>query len=764
MWGSRRVPNEIVLPHNWTPREYQVPAWNALMGNPSEGIPGVKRADLVWHRRAGKDDFAINFTAASAMQRVGTYWHMLPFYKQGRQVIWDGITGDATPRRFRDAFPPEIIEKERDDEMCRWLRNGSLWRVVGADNVNALMGTNPIGIVFSEFSLMDPDVLTYLAPILAQNGGWAVFIYTPRGKNHAYRLHQNAMLSMAKGSTRWFSQTLTVEDTHAIGAEEIEEERKDKDPAIFNQEYFCVPPGALVACARGLMPIERVVIGDKVLTHTGRWRPVLETTARECVGDLVEITTFGQMTGRPLRVTADHRVRVLDPTTQRYSWKPAGDVKSGEFCVAPRPRLGIAVVPEWLAVLAAWYVTEGSCAKTAVQFSLNKTETAEAEEIERCLAAAGARNRRHELPTALLVQGRSTWLADLLARECGTGAANKRLPWTLLSGHETVFFERLMAGDGCEIRGGWLYTTVSRSLAADVQALAASLGLGSGVTVRRGGTATIEGRRVTVRESYAVRIQNRPSAVIRPAKNGIALRVKRVERVAYAGVVHNLHVQFDESYVAEGRVIHNCSFEAPLEGAYYGQLIVDMERDQRLTNVPYEPLKRVFTAWDLGIGDDTAIWFAQQVGREVRLIDYYENHGKGLDHYAKVLSEKPYAYEAHYAPHDINVREFSGKSRIQIAASLGIRFTVVPKLRVEDGIAASRALLPRIWADSVRCERGLQALREYRRIRDPNTGDWRDIPQKSWACHAADAFRYLAVGLKPERGKLAPLYPKLAIV
>lgn len=198
-----------------------------------------------------------------------------------------------------------------------------------------------------------------------------------------------------------------------------------------------------------------------------------------------------------------------------------------------------------------------------------------------------------------------------------------------------------------------------------------------------------------------------------------------------------------------------CSFEAAIVGAYYGKLMVQADRDKRVARVPYEPKVQVWTAWDLGIGDLTAIWFAQQVGQEVRLIDYYESSGVGLDHYVKLLREKPYAYAEHLLPHDAEVKELgSGRSRVETLASLGLsKVRVLPAQSVDDGINAARLLIPRCWFDAEKCARGIEALRQYRAEWDDKLKTLRSRPLHDWTSHAADAFRYLAMGIKPAKAK-----------
>jgi len=195
---------------------------------------------------------------------------------------------------------------------------------------------------------------------------------------------------------------------------------------------------------------------------------------------------------------------------------------------------------------------------------------------------------------------------------------------------------------------------------------------------------------------------------------------------------------------------YECSFTAAIIGAYYGKLLSDADDNGRVTRVPYDPAYPVHTAWDLGINDSTAIWFAQVFrGGAVNVIDYYESSGVGLDHYADILSKKDYTYGDHLAPHDIEVRELgSGKSRWETAYTLGIKFRVIPKMKVADGINAARMLIPKCYFDRDNCGEGLEMLRQYRQEWDEKRKSFRDHPRHDYTSHAADAFRYLAVGLE----------------
>lgn len=199
-----------------------------------------------------------------------------------------------------------------------------------------------------------------------------------------------------------------------------------------------------------------------------------------------------------------------------------------------------------------------------------------------------------------------------------------------------------------------------------------------------------------------------------------------------------------------------CSWNANVPGAIYGKELEAVQAEGRIANVPYDPSVRVDTWWDLGVGDSTAIWFTQTVGRAIHVIDYYEARGEGLPHYCKVLSSKNYLYGDHNAPHDIEVRELgSGKSRREVAWDLGLNFRVVPKLPIEDGIHAAQMLIPRLWIDREKCKQGLECLRQYHRAYNERTRSFRASPVHDWSSHAADAFRYLAVGLRETGGRMA---------
>ncbi len=225
----------IRLPNGWTPRPYQRKAWEYLEN-------GGKHAELVWHRRSGKDEVGLHRTAVAAFERVAGYWYMLPEYKQARKAIWDAINPHTGKKRIDEAFPHEIRKTTRSQEMMIEFVNGSNFQVVGSDNPNSLVGSPPAGIVYSEWALSNPAARAYLRPILLENGGWQIFNTTPRGRNHALRT-----LTAARTAPDAFAQVLNATETGIFSPEQLQKELlnyiadfgEDYGRSKFEQEYLC---------------------------------------------------------------------------------------------------------------------------------------------------------------------------------------------------------------------------------------------------------------------------------------------------------------------------------------------------------------------------------------------------------------------------------------------------------------------------------------------------------------------------------------------
>jgi len=433
----------IRLPANgWQPRPYQRELWEYLEG-------GGKRALVFWHRRAGKDEVALHHTACSAMQKPATYWHMLPEAAQARKAIWEAVNPHSGTRRIDESFPEEIRSTKRDQEMFIRFLTGAGLHIVGSDNYNSLVGSPPYGVIFSEWALANPAAWAYISPILEENGGWATFITTPRGKNHAF-----SMLKEARKDSSWFTQVLRADET-----------------GVFTDEQ--------------LKKIERELAG-----------------------------LYGPDMGRAM---------------------------------------------------------------------------------------------------------------------------------------------------------------------------------------------------------------------------------------------------FEQEYM--------CSFEAAVLGAYFSREIMDAEREGRIAGVSVDPSLPVHTAWDLGVGENLAIWFWQAIAGKIALVDYYNDPQGNIQNAAAVIISKGYRRGDDWVPHDARVRDIgTGVTRIETMIRAGLRPKLVPDHKVEDGRNAARLLIPRCHFDATRCEAGIEALKAYRREWDEKLRTFKDNAVHDWASHPADAFRYLAMAWREIVGTPQPANDRLLSV
>lgn len=219
----------------WEPRRHQRKLWRYLQN-------GGRRAAVAWPRRAGKDDVILRQTSIAVMTKAATYWHMLPKSNQVRKAIWDAVNPHSGKRRIDEAFPAEIIEDRRETDMFIRFKNGSTWQCLGSDNYENFIGSPPYGVTFSEYAQADPRAWAFLRMILAENGGWAFFISTPRGRNHYH-----AMMRVAKDDPAWFHEVLTADDTGTYTPELLASELKEmvaefgeeEGSALWRQEYYC---------------------------------------------------------------------------------------------------------------------------------------------------------------------------------------------------------------------------------------------------------------------------------------------------------------------------------------------------------------------------------------------------------------------------------------------------------------------------------------------------------------------------------------------
>lgn len=313
---------EIDIPAGgWRPREYQRPVWRYLEG-------GGKRAVAVWHRRAGKDEFCLRWASVAAFEQIGNYWHMLPEAAQARKAIWDAVNPHTGKKRIDEAFPLELRRTTRQQEMMIEFVNGSTWQLVGSDNFNSLVGSTPRGVVFSEWALADPRAWAFVRPILLENGGWALFNYTPRGNNHG-----RTIFEAARDDDSWFAQLLPADQTGVFTTEQLKAEEKeyireyggDLGRSLFRQEYFCsfdaAVLGAYYALEMGEADAEGRIAG--VPYEKGH---LVHTAWDLGYSDHTSIWFF-QMVGREIRmidfytssgVGLDHYAGVLQSKGYRY--------------------------------------------------------------------------------------------------------------------------------------------------------------------------------------------------------------------------------------------------------------------------------------------------------------------------------------------------------------------------------------------------------------------------------------------------------------
>jgi hypothetical protein len=206
------------------------------------------------HRRWGKDEIALTATRQLALERQASYWHCLPLYEQGRKALWTAVNPHTGKRRIDEAFPPEIVANRDEQAMFIRLKNGSTWQIVGSDRYDSLVGAGVAGVVFSEWALANPSAWGYVRPMIEENGGWASFITTPRGNNHA-----KSMYDMAKTNPLWFAELSSVLETGALSQDQMDEALKeyqaiygiDFGRALWEQEYLCSFSGAMIGAYWG---------------------------------------------------------------------------------------------------------------------------------------------------------------------------------------------------------------------------------------------------------------------------------------------------------------------------------------------------------------------------------------------------------------------------------------------------------------------------------------------------------------------------------
>jgi hypothetical protein len=292
-------------------REYQKPLIAYMRA-------GGRRAVWVAHRRSGKDVTCWQYMVEAAIQNVGTYFYCLPEFSHSRRVIWEGMLNDG--KRFTDLVPAELVKSKNESQMKIELVNSSVIQLVGSDQYDRLVGTNPKGIVFSEYSITHPMAWQILRPILAANGGWSIFNGTPRGKNHFHD-----MLLQAKSDPTWFWSVDTVKTTGVLSQEVLDKEKSEMDIDIFNQEYHC----SFDAASKGAYYSEQIITlrGQNRICKVPYDPKLMVYTAFD-PGDSTTSVVFFQIHGKEIRLvdadefyspSVEHIFTILSQKPYKYA-------------------------------------------------------------------------------------------------------------------------------------------------------------------------------------------------------------------------------------------------------------------------------------------------------------------------------------------------------------------------------------------------------------------------------------------------------------
>ena len=302
---------EVSLPASgWRARKYQGNFWRYM----SSDIKG-KRAVWVVHRRGGKDEASLRMTSLEIFKRTGTYWHMAPTNRQVRRIIWQAINPHSKKRRIDEVFPKELRRSTNETDMRIVFKNGSQWCCIGSDNYDSYVGDSPVGVVFSEWALCNPNAWAFIRPMLRENGGFAVFIYTPRGKNHGYTLFE-----AAKKNPKWFAEAITAVDSGVFTmadlaeelAEYIAEFGEEVGKALFAQEYMCSFDAAIMGSVYGMWLANAEAQGRIRHDYSVYEADALVHTAWDLGYDDATAIWFYQIVGKEIRVVDYYENSGLD--------------------------------------------------------------------------------------------------------------------------------------------------------------------------------------------------------------------------------------------------------------------------------------------------------------------------------------------------------------------------------------------------------------------------------------------------------------------
>lgn len=671
-------PITVTLPHLWSPRSYQRPAVMAMPANAAmTPLRTRKRIVKVWHRRAGKDHNDLAMLTREMGQRLGYYAYIFPQLNQAKPIIWDGKDFKGVP--FLGRFPDALILEKNESELQIVLKplpgqvgygvpgaRGSIFQLRGADEPDRLRGPNYVGVVFSEYAQTNPMVWNEIVqPVLEENGGWAMFNFTPKGRNHAFDLYKMAQANPAK----WFSQLLTIADTKrdapgedgspVVTEEQIEDLRKQGvAEEIIQQEYYCLG------------------LGTRVLTSDLRW-----TAIESLLSDPADLIGMDEHAANGRR-----KFRTCKILRSWKTVKPCLEIAlEGQIVVAS------SLEHPWL-VKRPW--------------------------------------RDKQNPRYVWVETQHLRVGDTIAH-CGLE------PWSLDDSREGGYLAGLFDGEGCLSRTSVSFGQLPGSV------LDTGLNL---LRAKRGATRNVG---CSLHDSMRLLGSIRPVRLLEKAAtiwegkfplSGVTHR--RIVSLREMGPQPVIGLSTDtKTFIAEGLVTHNCSFEGFLRGTIFGDLVIQARKDHRIGGVPWNSNLPVGTCWDIGRYDHTAIWFYQRRGDSICFIDYYEDRLKGADFYAKMIREKPYHVTKCILPFDAKVKGFTATQSTEEFLSRALRgVTVADKISVQAQIDIARRMFSRGCFDEVKCAKGVEHLENYRRKFDDKLQDYSGDPIHDEHSHGSSAF------------------------
>ena len=678
------------------PRPYQLASLKARAN-------GMLRGVCIWPRRHGKDLHGLQLLIQGALTRVGLYNYYFPTFSLAKKIVWKGMDKQGTP--FLDYIPKELLkpgtEGKNETDLRLEFTNGSIIQLVGTDNINQnLIGINPVGCLFTEYPVQNPMAWDLTRPILAENGGWAWFLYTPCGRNHGYRLYQTAQehpkdwfLSHLDITTTTLQDGVTPVITPEFVAQEIEQ---GMDPDLAQQEYYCLSPQT------------------RVLTSHLTWITMAEVQ----VGD--------ELIGVDEDAT-DERRRRLRPAHVNSRWN------------ATKP-----------------------CYRLTLSDGTVVTSSDEHPWLTK------------QRPSKSRCEQTYKWMQTKDLRVGHLIADTDLRPWQTDASRDGGWLAGLYDGEGC----------VSRKTIQVAQKPGPVLSEAARILTNRGDAfyATHGGGVVTYSASFlsAMRLLGsvRPIRLLANARrlwNGtVATRGStRIVHIEALGMQPVVGISTStKTFIAEGLITHNCSFDAPMQGSFYGRLLSDAFMHDRVGFFPHDPAVKAITAWDIGLDDQTAIWTAQLIGDEIRLIDYYEASGEDFFHYFRYVMAKPWKHREVLLPHDAAKTEWgTGKSAEEIVVKafreVDVSVTVTPRLDIQEGIGVVRRLFPRMrFHDATtgkiryRGHSGTDCLASYHKKYNEEKQEYESKPHHNWASHCADALRTLCVGIRSRVTERVPnFYP-----